>query len=345
MALVKIVKNEKGNNVLAWKYPNDELNTLTQLIVDESEEAILYKNGQALDVFKAGRYTLDTPNIPILNKIINLPFGCESPFKAQVWFVNKVYTLDIKWGTREPIQIQDPKYQVIIPVRSFGEFGIRIEDSKKFLIKLVGKVSEFDVEDLKAYFRGLYLTKVKDSISSYLVKKGISVTEINAYIDELSEYTKERMVPVLEEYGIKLASFYINDINVPEEDEAVIKLKNALAKKAEMDIIGYNYKDERSFDAIDNLAKNNSGNMNLANLGMNIAAGINVGKTIGDQMSKVISSEDKYCTECGSKLNGNESFCSNCGAKLTNVCPICGRTVDASNKFCPSCGCDLRKGK
>lgn len=347
MALIKVIKNTKNNNVLAWKYPDDELNTLSQLIVQENEEAVLFKDGQALDIFKAGKYTLDTPNIPILNKIVNLPFGGESPFKAQVWFINKIYTLDIKWGTRTPIQIQDPKYEIIVPVRAFGEFGIRIEDSKKFLIKLVGKVNEFDVENLKSYFRGLYLTKVKDSISSYLVKRQISITEINAYIDELSEYTKERITPVFEEYGIKVASFYINDISVSEDDSAIKTLKEALTKKAEMKLVGFNYKEERSFDAIDKLTENKKG-FNIANLGMNIAAGINVGRNLGNEVSKVtenISSQSiKYCHECGNKLNGNEAFCPNCGTKLANVCSKCGNHIDAGYKFCPVCGNNLKEG-
>ena len=100
MALIDVVKYNGGPNVFAWKFPSDELSTFTQLIVNESQEAILVKDGQFADIFKAGRYRLTTANIPILNNIINLPFGGESPFKAEVWYVNKAYSLDIKWGTQ-----------------------------------------------------------------------------------------------------------------------------------------------------------------------------------------------------------------------------------------------------
>ncbi|MDR3322014.1 MAG: SPFH domain-containing protein, partial [Synergistaceae bacterium] len=132
MAIVEVVKYDGTPNVFAWKYPNTELGTWTQLIVNESQEAILYKGGQALDWFTAGRFTLDTTNIPILNKLVNLPFGGKSPFSAEVWYINKVNSLDIKWGTPTPIQLQDPKYNVFVPLRAFGQFGIRIGHAKIF---------------------------------------------------------------------------------------------------------------------------------------------------------------------------------------------------------------------
>ncbi|MDR0315053.1 MAG: SPFH domain-containing protein, partial [Oscillospiraceae bacterium] len=138
MAIVDVIKYDGSPDVFAWKYPSDDLGTWTQLIVNESQEAILYKGGQALDLFSAGRHTLETANIPILNKIINLPFGGRSPFKAEVWYINKVYSLDVKWGTATPIQLQDPKYKIFIPLRSFGQFGIQIEDSRKFFFFFFG---------------------------------------------------------------------------------------------------------------------------------------------------------------------------------------------------------------
>lgn len=256
MALVDVIKYDGTPNVFAWKYPNSELGTWTQLIVNETQEAVLYKGGQSLDLFGAGRHTLDTANIPILSKLINLPFGGKSPFSAEVWFINKVNALDIKWGTPTPIQIQDPKYNVFIPLRAFGQFGIKIQDSKMFLNKLVGTLPTFNADDILKYFRGVYLTKVKDDLSGYLIKKRISVLEINAYINEISENLKERISPTFEEYGIELVNFYVNDISVPENDESVKKLKTALSKKAEMDIVGYNYTQERSFDTLEGAAKN-----------------------------------------------------------------------------------------
>lgn len=354
MAVVEVIKYNGGPDIFAWKYPSEELGTWTQLIVNESQEAILYKGGQALDLFNAGRHTLETANIPFLNEIINLPFGGKSPFAAEVWYINKVNSLDIKWGTPTPIQLQDPKYKIFVPVRSFGQFGIQIEDSSKFLIKLVGTLPVFDKENLLKYFRGLYLTKVKDSISSYLIHKQISVLEINAYLDELSEHLKERIMPTFEEFGIKLVNFYVNDINVPEDDTAVIKLKDALAKRAEMDIIGYNYTQQRSFDTLEGAATNpSSGQAGLMGAGIGLGMGVGVGGAFGQQMSgitqEINTKEIKECPKCHGEIASSTRFCSLCGfdthekeetPTMSNktTCTNCGSQFSKNAKFCPECG-------
>ncbi len=356
MAIVDIVKYNGGPDVLAWKYPSEELGTWTQLIVNESQEAILLKGGKVLDVFGSGRHTLDTANIPILNKIINLPFGGRSPFTAEIWYINKLYSLDIKWGTATPIQIQDPKYQIFCPIRANGVFGIQIQDSKKFLVKLVGTMSVFDQQVLIRYFRGLYITKVKDSISSYIVKKQISILELNAYIDELSNYMKERIEPVMDEYGINLVNFYVNDLSVPEDDPAIKKLKDALAKKAEMNIIGYNYQQERSFDTLEGAATNpGSNSAPLMGAGMGLGMGVGMGGVVGNAFGGVAQTLDtstkKDCPKCHAKVDMNQRFCGNCGFDTTSkleeekkeepkkiVCDKCGSPLNVGSKFCPQCG-------
>ncbi len=354
MAIAEVIKYEGTPNVFAWKYPNSELGTWTQLIVNESQEAVLFKGGKALDVFGSGRHTLETANIPLLNHIINLPFGGKSPFTAEVWYINKVYSLDIKWGTATPIQLQDPKYGVFVPVRSYGQFGIRITDSKKFLVKLVGTLNVFDESNILKYFRGLYLTKTKDTISSYLVHKQISILEINAYLDEMSNFMKERIEPVMEEYGISLVNFYVNDVSVPEEDPAVRKLKDALAKRAEMNIIGYDYQQERSFDTLEGAA-NNQGALSsgIMGAGLGLGMGVNLGNTIGNQFGGITKELDtttkrtKECPKCHDVMDINSRFCSSCGLDTTiqNVekndkvkCSNCGVIYSKNTKFCPECG-------
>ena len=357
MAIVEVVKYNGGPDVFAWKYPNEELGTWTQLIVNESQEAVLFKGGQALDVFAAGRHTLETANIPLLNKLVNLPFGGRSPFAAEVWYVNKAYSLDIKWGTPTPIQLQDPKYKVFVPLRSFGQFGIQIGDSKKFLTKIVGTLPAFDKDNIVKYFRGLYLTKAKDAISSYLVKKEVSVLEINAYLDELSEHLRERMVPTLDEYGINLVNFYVNDINVPEDDLAIIKLKEALAKRAEMDIVGYSYEQERSFDTLEGAATNpGSGQAGMMGVGIGAGMGFGIGGALGSQVGDiakgVTTKNTKKCPECGDELDVSKRFCASCGFDTEKVsqqatpapCPKCGAAIEKEgSKFCPECGDSLLK--
>lgn len=346
MALVDVIKYDGTPNVFAWKYPNSELGTWTQLIVNETQEAVLYKGGQSLDLFGAGRHTLDTANIPILSKLINLPFGGKSPFSAEVWFINKVNALDIKWGTPTPIQIQDPQYNVFIPLRAFGQFGIKIQDSKMFLNKLVGTLPTFNADDILKYFRGVYLTKVKDDLSGYLIKKRISVLEINAYINEISENLKERISPTFEEYGIKLVNFYVNDISVPENDESVKKLKTALSKKAEMDIVGYNYTQERSFDTLEGAAKNEGSNASQfmgagIGLGMGMGLGGNIGQSFGNMANNINTAPTKECPYCKKQIGIDFKFCPECG-KDTSVantmkCPKCGGINPVGTKFCCSC--------
>ncbi len=355
MAIVDVIKYDGNPDVFAWKYPNSELGTWTQLIVNESQEAILLKGGQICDIFGAGRHTLDTANIPILNKLINLPFGGRSPFSAEVWYINKVFSLDVKWGTSTPIQLQDPKYKVFVPVRAFGQFGIQIEDSYKFLLKLVGTLAQFDKNSILKFFRGVYLTKAKDVISSYLVHKNISVLEINAYLDEMSTYLREKISPTFEQYGIKLVSFFVNDINVPEDDKAVVQLKNALAKRAEMDIVGYSYQQERSFDTLEGAATNpNSMQGGLMGAGIGLGMGVGVGGVVGQQFGGLTqnlnTNDTKECPKCKARIGVNEKFCNHCGFDTTSEpsndestsktikCSSCNADITEDTKFCPECG-------
>ena len=128
-------------------------------MVQESQEAVLFRDGQALDLFAPGRYTLSTDNIPLLRHLIDLPTGGESAFKAHIWFINKLNVLDVKWGTLSPLLLRDPEYQIPVPVRAYEQFGIRIRDSRKFLLKLVGNRTRLTQEDLIAgfYTNSLYL--------------------------------------------------------------------------------------------------------------------------------------------------------------------------------------------
>lgn len=357
MALINVLKYDGTPNILAWKHPNEELGIWTQLIVNESQEAVLYKGGQSLDLFAAGRHTLSAANIPLLRGLINLPFGGKSPFSAEVWYINKANSLDVKWGTTSPIQIQDPKHKVFVPVRAFGQFGIRISDSKVFLQKLVGTLPEFDTAGIQRYFRGLYITQAKDTISSYLIKKGVSVLEINAYLAEISDFLREKMIPTLNEYGIALVNFYLNDVSVPEDDSAVIQLKGALAKKAEMDIVGYSYGQERSFDVL-GAAASNQGSMQsgLMGAGIGMGMGLGMGSSVGSQfagLAGVINTaaslqpdqpkETIMCKKCGTANKNNTKFCAECGGQLIKICEKCGSAINGSPKFCPECGISIIK--
>lgn len=359
MALIQVIKYDGTPDVFAWKYPNSELGTWTQLIVNQSQEAVLFKDGRALDLFGPGRHTLTTPNIPILNKIINLPFGGDSPFAAEVWFVNKAHVLDVKWGTSVPVKLQDPKYNIIVPVRSFGQLGVRIEDSRKFLVKLVGTLPEFNRDRLRDYFRGMFMMNFSAILSSFFVHRKISVLEINAYLGEMADYFKEKVASTLEEFGIRIVHLFVHSVNLPENDPSIKRLRDALARKAEMDIIGYNYQQERTFDTLEGAAKNEgAGGSALLGAGLGLGMGVGVGGAFAGQfseMSKILdinspSSRTQTCPNCRRTNKDDAKFCSGCGTPLTAssgaaadptavaTCNNCGQPLPKGSKFCPSCG-------
>lgn len=128
MAIIDVVKWESNPHEIVHKFPSENLRLGTQLVVHAGQTAFFVKGGQVLDSFESGTYTIKTANIPLLGKLINLPFGGDTLFQAEVWFVNTLAILDTKWGTPSPIQLEDPKYEVIVPVRAFGQYGIKVSD-------------------------------------------------------------------------------------------------------------------------------------------------------------------------------------------------------------------------
>lgn len=305
MAVVDLVKWNAGSGQLAWKYQfndGEELSTWTQLVVNESQEAFLVRGGVYEGPFGAGRHTLNTENIPLLTTLIGLPFGGKSPFTAEVWFVNKITNLDVRWGTPDPIQLQDPRYQVMVPVRAFGQYGVRVIDSKRFLLKLVGTQLDLSVTTLAEYFRGVFMTRIKTGIANAIIRKGQSVLEITTELEALSDMLKQSLAADIAEYGIELSQFNIHSINVPEDDPAVKTLKAALAKRAEMGIVGYNYQQERSFDVLQAAA----GNEGTAGGVMGAGLGLGIGAAMGVPMGQTFSSLSKNLQVSSDLTSGSD---------------------------------------
>ena len=347
MAIIDVVQWEPYPNVYAWKFPNTELNTKTQLIVREGQEAFFFRSGQAIGPFGPGRHVLDTSNYPVLSSIIKLGTGGVTPFSAEVWFISKAFKLDIKWGTVTPVQVEDPKYHIMLPVRAFGQYGITVEDSGKFLMKMIGMVPAFVSNILSEYFKGVILTKTKDLIARCIVEKGISILQIGAHLNEISETVESLISTEMAEYGLRLVNFTVNSITTDEEDPAVMQLRKALATKAEMDIVGYNYQQKRSFDTMETAA-GNTGNGGVMNAGMGMAMGVGMGMPMGNMMAGMMnnmqtgSSALRNCSACGKSVNGDTAFCPHCGVSMAaatgHVCDKCGKTSPAEAKFCAFCG-------
>jgi len=287
MAIIDFVKWDGSPNLLAWKFPSQELSTWTQLVVNESQEAFLVRGGVYEGPFGPGRHTLSTENIPLLTNLIGLPFGGRSPFTAEVWFVNRVTNLDIRWGTPDPIQLQDPKYGIMVPVRAFGQYGVRIEESKKFLLKLVGTLKGFDTDTMSDYFRGVFVTRIKTNIANAIIRSGQSVLEISTQLEALSLALKESLSVDIAEFGVVLSQFNIHSINVPEDDPAVKTLKAALAKRAEMGIVGFNYQQERSFDVLQAAAGNEGSAGTVIGAGIGLGMGAGIGGAVGQGFGQI----------------------------------------------------------
>lgn len=358
MALIDVVKYDGEPHVYAWKFPDQELSTWTQLIVNQSQEAILFKGGQALDMFGPGRHTLSTANIPILNHLVNLPFGGKSPFTAEVWFVNKISSLDVKWGTAAPIQVKDPKYNIFVPVRAFGQFGLKIEDSRAFLLKLVGTLSEFTRETLSSYLRGMVVMNITEIITSYLTGRQISALELSAYIRELSAHAGSQIGETLQQFGMKLDHFYVENVSVPEDDASVQKLRSVLNEKLEMDLIGVSYTQKRSLDILEDAANNEGG---IPSLIMAANLGGAAGAAFGGHMSQITGAmnplppQHAACPHCQGAVASGARFCSLCGQAMTAApqsasgaadklypCNKCGAPLAANAKFCMQCGDQYR---
>lgn len=288
MALVDIIKWEANIDELVHKFPIEDLKAGSQLVVYPSQTALFVKGGQILDEFICGTYTIKSENIPLLNKVFNFPFGGNSPFQAEVWFVNQVSLLDCKWGTASPIQIEDPKYGVIVPIRSYGQYGFKIGNPRVFLERLIGNMPTFSTEKVVAYFRGVILSKLTAIISQKLYADNLSIININSHVEEISDYAKSKLTDVFAEYGVELEMFNAIAINVNEEDPSFQKLKETKDSLARIQIMGKeNYQMERSFNVLDSAAENEGGGMIGAAVG--IGAGVGVGTQIGAMVKEHIN--------------------------------------------------------
>lgn len=287
--MIDVVKWDDPKDLLAWRFPNTELSTLTRVLVNESQEALLFRNGKLFDTLGPGDHTLTTENIPILSRLLNLPFGGKSPFTAEVWFVNRTASLDVRWGTNDPIQVEDPKYGIIVPVRAFGQFGLRVADSGTFLTKLVGATPAFTRTELASHFKGMVQTRLKSAVAQAIVRHGVSILEITTELQALSEQVEAAIAPEVREYGVELLAFRILSINVPPEDDSLRMLTQAKATAARRRIEGTSYPQERSFDVVEGAARNpGSGGGGLGSAAVSLGVGIATAKAVSGMMDGVV---------------------------------------------------------
>ena len=324
-----IIKYEGDNSTFIWKHPYEDFNTMTQLIVHESQEAIFFMNGQALDLFGAGRYTLETQNIPLIGKAMTIPTDGKTPFHCEVYFINKTEQMAIKWGTDSKVQFMEPTYNFPISIGASGEMALRVDDSRKLLIKLVGTENYLGQQGLMTYFRAILMTKVKTYLAQVIREKKISIFEIDERLDEISQALHKMLQPVFLEYGVALERFFLTVIVKPDGDASYEKFKSlhfrqyadiAEAKlrqqtavidaetQAQRTVIesqamatkraqeGYTYQQERGFDVAQDVAKNEAvGQFTNMGVGFGTMAGVGgaVGGVVGSAVSGAIDSANQ----------------------------------------------------
>ena len=223
--IADIIKYEGDNSTFIWKHPCEDFNTTTQLIVHESQEAIFFMNGQALDLFGAGRYTLETQNIPLLRKFANIPTDGKTPFHCEVYFINKTEQMAIKWGTDSKVQYIEPTYKFPLSIGASGEMALSVNDSRKLLVTLVGTERVLEKNQLITFFRAFLMTKVKTYIAQEMKSSAINIFEIDESLEAFSKGIKSRLKDDCEEYGITLNRFFVATIVKPEGDLQYEKLK------------------------------------------------------------------------------------------------------------------------
>ncbi|MBR5717976.1 MAG: SPFH domain-containing protein [Clostridia bacterium] len=232
MALSELIKYEGDNSTFIWKFPHEDFNNMTELVVHESQEAIFFANGQAADTFGPGRYKLDAENIPILTKLVNIVTGV-SIFHCEVYFINKTVQMALKWGTDSKVRFIEPTLGVPVELGASGEMNLAISDGRKMLIKLVGTMKGIAwneegagfTKSLQASFRPLISTAVKSNLASAIKQQNIDIVEIDEHLSELSAALQEKLVPGFEEYGLTIPQFYLTTIVLPEDDPNFKRLR------------------------------------------------------------------------------------------------------------------------
>lgn len=361
MAIAEVIKFEGPHDALVWKFPVEDFNATSQLIVDETHEALLVVNGNAADLFTAGRRTLSVPNIPIARKLIEIPTGGESPFPCKVFFINKVHQMDLLWGTQGPIALEDPLYDIFMHVMANGSMSVSVSESRKFMLKMVGFRDIFDPEDLISKFRGIISSHVKDCISKIMINGMLSYFMMNAHLFELSEVIKERLDAIFDEYGIKIRYFNIETIEVPEADYK--KVSEAKERRTSRMIEGYTWQEERRMMIAEKFAGNEGTMGNVGGAVGGFMMGGAIGGSIVDIARNALDPEKIPAEKPPKNAAGTKSHVGN-GASSVNVadffnqktenenapeesssnkCSKCGADLPENAKFCLSCGEKIQK--
>ncbi|MDY5754581.1 MAG: SPFH domain-containing protein [Eubacteriales bacterium] len=372
MAIAEIIKYEGDNSTFIWKHPCEDFNTSTQLIVHESQEAVFFMNGQALDSFDPGRHTLETQNIPLIRKHLNAPTDGKTPFHCEVYFINLTEQMAIRWGTDSKVQYVEPTYKFPLSIGASGEMTLSVAEPRKLLIHLVGTERVLERSQIMTFFRAFLMTRVKTYIAQVMRTSAVNIFEIDEKLEEFSAGIKTKLVPDFLDYGINLNRFFITTIVKPDGDPQYEKFKElhfrqyadiAEAKlRQQTDVIyaqteaqkvvidsqaqatkraqeGYTYQQERGFDVASEVARNEAvGQFTNMGVGLGIMAGVGgaVGGMVGGAINNAFTGVGMTSP---SPATAENKYCDQCGAELTPgaaFCDNCGAPQNTDT--CSKCG-------
>ena len=288
---ISTIQNESNTDYLLWKSPINTITLGSQIIVHENEEALLFENGQLLTIFKAGRHLIESGNIPFVEGLIASSFKGGNPIKIEIWFANKVASFDYKWGTR--LQIKDNTYGLILPMTSYGSYALKIQDAASLIVQLVGRNQSLSKDELKQKLVPLLVRNLKEVIADTIIDDKADIFTISTELKNISKNVLNSLTEEFNRFGLNLFDFYIESLEVDERCEEYKKLKRSLGDAASLKLranaakdSGNFYQTERSFDALQAAAENESG---LSGTLLTGGLGLGMGLGAGQQMANTIN--------------------------------------------------------
>jgi membrane protease subunit (stomatin/prohibitin family) len=317
-----------------------------QIIVRESQAAVFFRDGKGLDLFGPGRHTLSTLNLPILTKVLSLPWGFTSPFRTEVYFVNlKVFT-DLKWGTKEPVAFKD-KELGLVRLRAFGIFTARVTQPLLFINTLVGTQGAYTSDQVEGYLKEVIVSRLNDFLGEHVD----TILQLPRQYDEIGVAVKTRLQDDFRRYGLELIDFFINAITPPPEVQRMMDERSGMAAVGNLDDF-LKFKAAKALgDAAAGVGA--AGGPAAGGLGMGLGAGL--GFMLPGMVYQTLRPEDAdpqriqergtvNCPDCHTEVPLTARFCPACGNQMVVMkkCPQCGKNVTVQAKFCPACGVNLK---